>query len=470
MSDRRPFRWATTSARMLVGTLVGVGFVVGVVTAVSVPWPEIDRSAPALEERPAADQSIAACTGDLLATGRDVEDAGGIVSAADATLTLGTSDAQADPEISDLPAPALGDEQSASAVVAQPDGEDRVDVAAAGAATVSDEDLRGYAASPCRPALMESWLVAGSTATGSADLVLLSNPGEVAATVQLTVYGAQGETQPPGGADVVVPAGTQRIVPLAGLILGETSPVVRVTAVGAPVQASVQSSITRGLIPGGVEQTTAVTAPETTQVITGVSVAAAAGEGDDAATVVRILAPTLDTTASVTVTMADSVRSVVLERTIELVGGVPTEAELDGLEAGQYTVEVAAEAELLASVRQTAGPEDAADFAWYMPAPELATPSTFATPAGPEPQLTLANTTEVEMTVALATVDGQDTQSVVVSARSSTTVRLTARTVYAIDDGGDGVRAALSFSGDGALAGYPVWPSEAASVAITVYP
>ena len=104
------------------------------------------------------------------------------------------------------------------------------------------------------------------------------------------------------------------------------------------------------------------------------------------------------------------------------------------------------------------------------PATEPGTPSTFATPAGPEPQLTLANVTDTEMTVAIAAIDGSDEQEVVVAARTSTTVRLTARMVYSIDDGGDGIHAGLSFSGDGALAGYPVWPSEAASDAITVYP
>ena len=138
MSDKRTFRWATTSARMLVGTLVGIGFVVAVVTAASVPWPQIDRTAPSIQERPAAEESVAACTGDLLATGRDVEDAAGIVSAADSTFTLGTSEADADPELTALPAPTLGEEESAVALVAEPDGEDRVDVAAAGSATVAD--------------------------------------------------------------------------------------------------------------------------------------------------------------------------------------------------------------------------------------------------------------------------------------------------------------------------------------------
>ena len=41
MSDRRVFRWATTSARLLAATVASVAAVVAVVTAISVPWPTI---------------------------------------------------------------------------------------------------------------------------------------------------------------------------------------------------------------------------------------------------------------------------------------------------------------------------------------------------------------------------------------------------------------------------------------------
>ena len=48
----------------------------------------------------------------------------------------------------------------------------RILITAAGSATVADEDLRGYAASPCRPARLESWLVAAG-----ADVTLDWHPG-----------------------------------------------------------------------------------------------------------------------------------------------------------------------------------------------------------------------------------------------------------------------------------------------------
>ncbi len=91
MSDRRVFRWATTSARLLAGTLVAVGFVVGVVTAVSVPWPTLGREPVAVTATPAPSASVLVCTGGLLALGRELEDVGRVVTAAPQTVTSGAA-------------------------------------------------------------------------------------------------------------------------------------------------------------------------------------------------------------------------------------------------------------------------------------------------------------------------------------------------------------------------------------------
>ncbi len=472
MSDRRVFRWATTGARLLAGTLVAVAFVVGVVTAVSLPWPTLTREPVAIEQAPAPSASVLVCTGGLLAVGREAEDAGRVITAAPQTVTSAVTPGGPDPSTVPLVPPTTDGTAPPVAIVAEPADDAPTDVAASGSSTAGADDLRGYAASACRPALMESWLVGGSAATGAADVVMLANPGTVPATVQLTVYGAGGAQVPAGGSDLVIAPGVQIVVPLAGLLLGEQSPVIRVTATGAPVQAALQASITRTLVPGGVDQVGAIAVADTVQVVPGVTVTQNPGADttSDAATLVRVLSPNADTTATITATPSGASPQSSAPTTVPLTAGVPTEVELGGLPVGEYTIDVSAGAPVLAAVWQTTGFGEGSDFAWYTSAPEVSAPSLFAIPPGPEPALTLSNSTPEAIAVVVEAVDGSFTTEVEVAPGSSEVIRLTARTVYSLDAGGGGIRAGISQSGDGALAGFPVWSSDAAAQEITVYP
>jgi len=468
MSDRRVFRWATTSARLLIGTAVSVGAVVAVVTAVSVPWPTLTREPVRIAAAPAPAASIITCDGALLSIGRNSEDASSLALAARQTVLTGVQEGAAQPQQQMLRNDAVG--EGPLSFTAQPEAGAAVDVAAAGAATARADDLSGFAASACRPPLLESWLVGGSGATGAADLVLLSNPGTVAATVQLTVYGVAGPQTPPGGADLVVAPGTQRVVPLAGIALGEENPVVRVSAVGAPVHASLQASITRTLTPGGVDQVGPIAAPAALQVIAGVAVTRTpAQDGSEGATMLRMLSPSVATTATVTVTAAGRTEPARAAQDVTLEAGQPLELELDGLAAGSYTVTVEAQTPVVAAVWQTTGFDEGDDFAWYTPSPEVAASTLFVTPGGPVPTLTVVNPGTDPATVNVAAQGGGFQVDLSVPAGGSTTVRLSPRTVYVIDPA-DPVRAGLSLTGDGALAGIPMWPSDVAARRIIVYP
>ncbi|MET0782427.1 MAG: DUF5719 family protein, partial [Microbacterium sp.] len=190
----------------------------------------------------------------------------------------------------------------------------------------------------------------------------------------------------------------------------------------------------------------------------------------DAATVVRLLSPGADTTATITASPIGASQQPSAPITVPLAAGIPTAVELGGLAVGQYTVEVAAGAAVVAAVWQTTGFGAGSDFAWYTPAPAVTAPSLFAAPPGPVPVLTLANPTETAITVTVDSVDGSSTTEVTVAPGASEAVRLTARTVYLLDAGGGGIRAGVSQTGDGALAGFPVWSSDAAAQQITVYP
>lgn len=472
MSDRRIFRWATTSARVLAATVASAVAVVAVVTAISVPWPTVTHEPVRVSATPGPAASVIACDGGLLTLGRDASAAGQLSPATAQTVTGGVAADSPEPEQSRLAMPALEGGEGPLVLTAQPQGRTRTDVAASGSATVRADDLAGFAASACRPPLMESWLVGGSAATGAADLVLVSNPGVVPATVQLTAYGADGAQTPPGGENLIVAAGTQRVVPLAGLVLGEAAPVIRVSAVGAPVHASLQASITRVLTPGGVDQVSAVAAPETTQTITGVTVTSAPGaEGaSDAPTVARVLSPAADATATVTVTAIGAALPALTPEVVPLVAGQPSEVALAGLPVGTYTVQVDADQPVVAAVWHTTGFGRGDDFAWFAASPLITVPSLFATSAGPPPVLSLMNRAAEPVVVTIASSDGLFSVEVTVPAAGSTAVRLAPRTVYSLEPGRIGIRAGLSFTGDGALAGFPIWPADAAAPPIVVYP
>ena len=235
MSDRRVFRWATTSARLLAGTLVAAAFVIGVVTAVSVPWPTVAREPIAVEATPAPSASVLVCDrgppGPRSRTrGRRTHRDRGPADRHERRRAGRTrSDHAACSHRPPLTAPRRRRPWSRSRTTAHGRmsphrGPPR-------------SRPRTCAVSPHRPAarpLMESWLVGGSAATGASDVVLLANPGTVPASVQLTVFGAAGPQVPAGGSELVVAPGAQIVVPLAGLVLGEESPVIRVTAIGAP--------------------------------------------------------------------------------------------------------------------------------------------------------------------------------------------------------------------------------------------
>lgn len=465
MNDRRLARWATTSARVVAGSAVATAVVVGAVAGIAAPWPSFTADPVRLQVTPAPSDTVVACDGPVFALGRAAESAAGLTVGAAQDIVSGPAGAAA--EVSSVSG-ATGD-GSGDAVVFRAPPRDRVATpfAAAGSATTASPDLTGFSASACRPPLAESWLVAGATTTGANDLVVLSNPGDVPATVQLSVYGAQGVSTPPSGTGLVVPAGAQRVVPLAGLLLGEESPVVRVVATGAPVRASLQTSLTRVLLPGGSDQVAPLAQAATTLVIPGVSVLTT-GEGN-AGTVLRLLSPGADASATVTVTPVGGAGATGDPRTLELPAETPTSLDLSGLAPGPYTVSVEATQPVVGGVWSTTGFGEGADFAWYSPSPEFAASGLVAVARGAGASIVLApDAARGAASVTLTPQDGGAPVTVPVPAGGSVAVPVDAGVYELAPDAP--VHAAVSYSAPGALAAYPLWPADAAAGAVTILP
>jgi len=455
---------------LVAGSVVTGLFVAGVTLAVTTPWPTAAREPLSVTAVPAPEESILACTGPVLALGRDAGDAGALTDAAVPRVTAATGDGDADPDQSRLAAQNVVDGEGPAVFRAAPQGRTRTDLAAAGSAALADDDLRGFTASACSPPLMESWLVGGSGLTGASDLIVLANPGDVAARVELTVYGALGAAVPATGRDILVPAGTQRVIPMASVALGEGSPVVRVTAAEAPVRASLQTSITRTLIPTGVDQVGAAAAPTETSVIPGFSVVREPGDAgaSNTTTLLRILAPAADAEAVVEIRRVGG--EIVDTRTVPLTAAVPLELDLDGLATGTYTVRVTAPTPVTAALWEATGYGEGDDFAWHTAADVIGVPSLFAVARGPSPLLVLTNDDAEDVAVQIVPdAGGGEAVEVTVPAAGSTRYPVRSGAVYQLVPGGDSLRASIGFSDDDQLAGYTVTPADAAAAAVEVF-
>lgn len=460
MSGNRAIRVAATGARLLTGAVVAAACAVGMVVAVTAPWPTVTRDPARAEVTPQPGDTILVCNGDFRALGRDTSNPLQMESAASTRFigdgTDGAPDATA-LSVTDLPG--AGELRRLSAVA---EGDSAPLIGAAESATLSADDLAGFAAAPCRPASSESWLIGGTVATGSEDLVVLTNPGAVPSTVTLTVYGTVR-----GTSTSIVPAGAQLAVPLSSIASGSEAPVVKVSAEGSPVRAVLQSSLTQTLDPIGIDLQDAVTAAQQHPVIPGVELFP--DESDNsAAAILRLLSPGEDTTAHVTVRETGQSR-IASSFDVPLTADTPAEVGLSNLDTGLYTVYVDAESPVLSGVRVQDGVAPGSDFAWVMPAPEIADEVLVAVPNGPEATLFLVNDGDADATVELAPMSGGEAQEITVPAGSSTSVDVSARTVYSLDPASP-VHASVAMAAKGALAAWPVWPGAAAQQSITVYP
>lgn len=461
MSSNRAVRVVTTGARLVTGAAIAVACVVGVVTAIHAPWPQLTQTAAQIDVTPLPGDSILLCNGDVRAVGRDSSDPLAIRSAGSPRLTSGSTTEP--PAVEAIPVLDVADAREASKLTGAVAERTAPLIAATESISVASDDLTGFAALPCGTPRLESWLVGGSVATGTSDIVVLTNAAEVAATVTLSVYGESRSTR-----TVIVPATTQVSLTLTSVAAGNTVPVVHVTSDGAPVRAVLQSSLVRTLDPGGIDLQDSVAGPQQNPVIAGVQ--AFAADGDDAdMTVLRLLSPQSAAEARVVVRAAGS-STVVNEFTVSLTADLPTDVSLSGLQPGSYTVEIDADAPVVSAVRQQDGLGAGTDFAWVTPAPEIDADVLVAVPAGPRPVLHLMNTTDADVDVTLAAAAGGGQPRVItVGAQSSVDVAVAAQSVSLLQSTGT-VHAAVTMAASGALAGWPVQPTSGAAQSITVYP
>jgi P pilus assembly chaperone PapD len=464
---------ASTTGRIIVG-VVGIAVGAAVVAAATVlPLPSLESTPAGQVVTPVPLDPQRVCSGSVMRLS-DAEGQQATTASAVGEAQVVTSSSTGS-ESAEALAGADGSSSSPQLVTAGLEGDELPLVAAAQSQSVASDDLVGFASAPCAEPSSSTWLVGGSTETGRVSLITLVNPSDVNATVDLGITAETGPVQGPGIEGIVVGPRSQRVVPLSGFQTGLLSPVVHVTSRGGQIVASLQESIVRTLDPGGVDIVSAGASPSTTTVVPGIIVrggealetALADPDAGDLQSALRLLAPG-DSAARVSISLAsDDGTGTTFETRIER--GLVTDVPIDGLEDGLYTATITSDVPVVAAVRTSALSADGAvDLSWASSAPALSGDTLVSVPDGDGARLTLANPTETPL-AATVTIDGGDEREVEVPAGANVAVRVSSGDSVRLS-GADGLRAAMSFSADGAVAAWPVVSPLPASSPVTVYP
>jgi hypothetical protein len=479
---------AIVSGRIAMG-VIGIGVaVVTVVGSSVVPLPSIRVTPPSTVVTPVPTAQQLVCPGAVLRLadpfGKGATKASAVGNAATrfysstgsvTSTPLTTSDAS------------TGGTAAAPAVISTPPSKSDPTapqlLSGAQAQTANAPDYVGLAAAACAVATGETWLSGGSTAVGRTTLITLSNPTQVAATVNLTLFGENGPIPAPGTNGIIVAPNGQRVLSLAGFQPDIVSPVVRVVSTGGQIVAVLQESIVRGLAPGGVDIVGATAGPSLTSVIPGLRIGDAAGlqqlasggvDFADLGAVLRLFAPGSGTVKTTIRVIPEDGKSAGTSFSYALVAGRVIDVPIGDLGPGSYTVTVVSPVPVIASGRvssaaapPTPGATIATDFAWVPSASELTTRAQVTIAPGPTPVLHLANITTKSATVQLAMVGGA-TKQVAVPAGTAVLVPVEAGATYQLT-GFESLYAGVGVSGGGFVASYTIRPPGTASTPLRVF-
>lgn len=349
---------------------------------------------------------------------------------------------------------------------------------------VDHGDYRGLAVARCARPSSDTWLLGGATTVGRTTLLILANPGVLASTVSIELYGEEGLVDAPGTSGITVPANSQRAISLAAFAPTLDSVAVHVTSRGGPVAASLQESIVRGIEPGGVDLVGATTAPSGLNVIPGVTVFNAEatesrlGEDgfSDLQAILRIVVPGSEAVQATVNLVPESADAVGASFDLTLDPGVVTDVPIEGLTDGGYTVVVSSSGDVAAAMRVStvsesrvgSRPAGTSDVAWFASASQL-TGEVYTTIApGAGGALHVSNPGDGDATITLEALGGAAT-SVRVPAGASIAVAAATGVTYRVS-GGAGLYASVSFVAPGRVASYVVGAASAPEAAVTIYP
>lgn len=337
---------------------------------------------------------------------------------------------------------------------------------------LNTETLRGVAASSCAEPVNEQWLLGGSTGLGSSTTLSLGNPGDVPATVQITLYDENGQVASAQTAAVLVAPGAQQTVSLNGYAPDRERLAVRVVSTGAPVTANLGVSQLSGLDPNGVSTVSRQLEPASTLVVPGVANIGDrdvdgpgdVGPADDFSVLVRLVAPGGESGTARVRAIDASGKSTDLG-SVKFESHAVSELPIAVWPKDANAVVIEADAPLVGSVLGSAHAGDRHDFAWFAAAPEIEPGQPFAVPVVGGGQLVVVNTGEEEATVEVTNPAGKTAKTVVKAGAAA----VVAAPSNALLESSAPIRAGVRYATGGDIDGYPILSAGERDGALTVY-
>lgn len=187
---------------------------------------------------------------------------------------------------------------------------------------LQEVDLRGVSTATCTAPRREHWFVGASAEVGRRGRLILANPTDVPAVVDVELWDEAGVIDAPGTQDIGVPARSQRIMLLDALAAGSVTTAVRVQTSQGRVTAALEVRETDEITPQGMTYVPAAVAPRNDLWIPGVP-----GSGQRS---LRIVAPgDTDAIVSLQILGVDGAYSPVDQDVVTVTAGTVTDIPLD---------------------------------------------------------------------------------------------------------------------------------------------
>lgn len=468
MSEQSKRFWRG-GARAATGVLI-IGVSVGVAAAIGtglVPEYGIERGVVSTEVDTSQNSQFSlVCTGSFAELGAEPSRPSASVPSGDSLLVVAgetVSDTELRREIDGGSAPrALGASAGAS-------------LAAAEVQQVLTPTLQGLASSACVEPVHDQWLVGGATGLGVSTTLVLGNPFEVAATVQITVYDAEGRVDAASVSGVLVQPGSQQIVSLNGYAPARDRLAVKVESTGAAVSAALGVSQVVDIRSYAVDSVTRQLSPSLTLVFAGVdniseSESSAVGSvetEDDFPVVVRLLAPGGEQGSARLRALSPDGASTDLG-TVEFENSQVAEFIVSQWPESAEAIVVDSDAPVVGGVFGSADVAPSHDYAWFAPSPLLPTDKEIAVSITPGGLLVLANPGESDATVQFTPSDGAgEPFEVTLRAGAATAVEAQGQIMIMSDTP---ISAGVRIVNGAHITGYPVLAPADVDSTLTVYP